>query len=1253
MTDFIPLPGAPNAPQLDLAPFTLDQVPIGSSIICRVNANGVDAGGNATNITIDTAPVLVTDSFVPANPVIQNLTLTDLVVGDPVTATATISYEGGNLAQMIEDGWSVEWNWSSQQSSDEFNFVVTLEKTEEIYDYMNDKIPNAGAGDKFIDKTITWTIGSNSPIQSGYFLDGSPWVVDNGDIHLISTTPESRQVKLGRVTENGDGTYSFDDSSPHTRMYDFDCTVINPDFGIRRRTTVGRNGQFSLMSSFGSEHYEPNTEITSNGKFCFDGRAGYNYDSSLWVLLSSPAPGDYYVDHKWDKTTRKLEAGDTVYTARSVYVPIEGTNGDPDNPNPLPAVGEHRDGNLYYWGHVWFPTGDQDQNIVEQICILNILSSAPPANAFRPPANWDPVDKINKPIFTEQDDLSSSFFGTDTNPYPNFTCFDNTTPSYLNDPNWTTENIGNNQPSKSGIFITTFTTSNQQRQHRPLSENWRGYGGFESIILQNQIVKCFDAKLNPELRTRLRRKIAQKGIDAYGMWRSTCLFNHYTGFHGGQYTPCFLMAWLVCGKPDEMWKILNAEEIGSEANDTLVRASEWDLSARDFPENIFHESSQRVQSTPEFNMSNMDWVYDSCDLIESNAGETTVFRTTSANSYNLEYTSNPDGWTITPPSGVLKNFKINSISGICGDVLPRQIVLSFNSAEDAQYCYDRMANISFGVKNGTTTLVGEKYFHRILGGDVRAGSVIQGSEIIFSENVDVDSKGGSTDMQLIFKATMEDTSTNINGRFSWPSPSLDLPSSHVSPEQIFTYDQIIEIERIPSPSEPRIAAANPGKNLHTIRNISSVFPGWPIGDNKYNIVPNWYAGALVKGENGVGRVLASSALEPKDGHFYNIREMDLSEAQAGFPVQKIRLYVKGFPCSDTNQPISIYRDSIEEAESGISWMTSTTGGLLATPGRAIGRDYHYSTISFQHAAGLYSRHVGGRNNLPKIGQIMFDHSKAMVADPINYMTLTEDVIYAKGLPLPNGLPPTPTNYQEYYDYENPGQVDPFQDSFMSVLDRQLYTDDVAVPLPRPIIFGRKETWPDEDLNSFTFPNRDVGIDYDTDMHLLFVPNYNNNNSSKFYDKDGTLIYNAGWCQVINCLPNFGQTDPDQDQDDRLEDPIVAPDGTTIYQWLQIRVTSNVPVFVDDSIGPVGANGYPQWGNFIGNDKTLYFWEKGKNAPVKFKCEPIADDSTGWHAKYIKVDNSGNYLPYIADPTTTKGTNELSTGGTWFFLNREI
>jgi hypothetical protein len=67
-----------SGPSLNLAPFTLDQVPIGSSIICRVNANGVDAGGNATNITIDTAPVLVTDSFVPANPVIQSLTLTDL-----------------------------------------------------------------------------------------------------------------------------------------------------------------------------------------------------------------------------------------------------------------------------------------------------------------------------------------------------------------------------------------------------------------------------------------------------------------------------------------------------------------------------------------------------------------------------------------------------------------------------------------------------------------------------------------------------------------------------------------------------------------------------------------------------------------------------------------------------------------------------------------------------------------------------------------------------------------------------------------------------------------------------------------------------------------------------------------------------------------------------------------------------------------------------------------------------------------------
>lgn len=74
-------------------------------------------------------------------------------------------------------------------------------------------------GDLFPDgrveeKTITWTVGSNSKFEYGFFLDGSPWIKDNGDLHLVSVTP----VPVKNL---------------NSWFEDVDCnqTAINPDFG--------------------------------------------------------------------------------------------------------------------------------------------------------------------------------------------------------------------------------------------------------------------------------------------------------------------------------------------------------------------------------------------------------------------------------------------------------------------------------------------------------------------------------------------------------------------------------------------------------------------------------------------------------------------------------------------------------------------------------------------------------------------------------------------------------------------------------------------------------------------------------------------------------------------------------------------------------------------------------------------------------------------------------------------------------------
>ena len=91
-------------------------------------------------------------------------------------------------------------------------------------------------------QTVTWVLDSSLPIVTGEFLDGSKWVVNNGDIRLLRVTPEASQGVCQTLLAKKDWTFlaaSDGNTKPEqgdTVNFKFwkNITVINPDVGKMR-----------------------------------------------------------------------------------------------------------------------------------------------------------------------------------------------------------------------------------------------------------------------------------------------------------------------------------------------------------------------------------------------------------------------------------------------------------------------------------------------------------------------------------------------------------------------------------------------------------------------------------------------------------------------------------------------------------------------------------------------------------------------------------------------------------------------------------------------------------------------------------------------------------------------------------------------------------------------------------------------------------------------------------------------------------
>jgi hypothetical protein len=368
--------------------------------------------------------------------------------------------------------------------------------------------------------TYQWTIRSNTAITSGTFFDGTPWIVDNGGLTLTNVTPA--RVTVTDYIEGG--TFSGETM----------ITVLNPDFGLFIPASQGITGDPKNVSTTKTYATGPSAgeEVTQSRVLSpFDFRAGSytnggtgnigtGFDSTQGLTL----PGEY-----------KLSAGDMIVT------------------------------NYGYTGDI---TGDDfDKPWTESYGCLTVLASAPGASAFRPPVNWDPNDKANRPVFYENDTLNHS---GNMFTYPNYSISGASawTGTYIAySP--TNPNINLDRPGTITPFFASRDPNNARGTLKIQASVSDEYGNYQATAEDAMMLSVFDPAVAGATREIYRRTIAQRGIDTWGQIASMGAAIRANGGHNPEYHPRVFFAWCVTGAT-AMLDFLNLTAYGSTASGTRL-----------------------------------------------------------------------------------------------------------------------------------------------------------------------------------------------------------------------------------------------------------------------------------------------------------------------------------------------------------------------------------------------------------------------------------------------------------------------------------------------------------------------------------------------------------------------------------------------------------------------------------------------------------------------------------------------------------
>ena len=450
--------------------------------------------------------------------------------------------------------------------------------------YINSADPGeqaAGAAAWQETKTITWTVGSNAPIVSGTFLDGTPWVRENTThpIHLISVTPEPGVYTSGANEVPGNTNFVTNQ------------TVINPDFGKIHNRSYGQVGVIPNQQGVVYNPADPNFEITfpdreqwrttvdhlirctnnecvvtANGDPRFmlslDGRSGRTSSAQAdgKSLPGATGPGDCYDPTQvWNRQTVALENGDMILSAIS-----------------------HVDPNAGFWG-----SSNQDREPMYDM--FGTLTIVPVdvndyTTYYRPPINWDPTLKTQRPYLQAKSQTSLDSFNMvmDNNmtPFESGLTWDastNTSRWFTPDFFFTSANQNNDlmgiksTPLRLGsvrlMAVGSEIDDTAQGWTRDMACTHNEYGGWEQGDTEAMFLMAFDAAVDSNIRTKIRHCLAQRGIDVYGAYRSLGKWNSPNGSHASPYDWYLLYAYAFVADNTDIADVM-AGNIGMVANDT-------------------------------------------------------------------------------------------------------------------------------------------------------------------------------------------------------------------------------------------------------------------------------------------------------------------------------------------------------------------------------------------------------------------------------------------------------------------------------------------------------------------------------------------------------------------------------------------------------------------------------------------------------------------------------------------------------------
>ncbi len=399
-----------------------------------------------------------------------------------------------------------------------------------------------------------WTITSGLTFQHGTFLCGEPWVVDNGDLTLTAVTPEETVSELEPLL----GT-----SGP------INCTVLNPDTGkVLPHQTYYQN-----------ENYDPswlNYAIKRGDKpvqgqfvYCVDGiSAGAVAGDDIRDIASTVLGGmggvmihhDYRGGLFWAKQQQ-----------------TSGTQFFPGNTLDLPAPLEAGDMVMTSYGvtgSIHVLVSGRAQPFTESLGVLTVLASAPGASAFRPPINWDPTDKANRPIYYEVDDLSLDRNGNSTLwSLPNYN-FSSDTKTY------TDQQLGRKSVDyclrRCGTveYLPYGHVDQSRGTVRNQANSGEEYGSYPAMVESSMFSYMFDPTVDAATRDTFRRVLTQRGIDVHGAVHSLGKKMDQSGGFNDSYPSKQMLAWAVT-EDSAMYTHLDGYGWGAGGSGTHWPQKQW------------------------------------------------------------------------------------------------------------------------------------------------------------------------------------------------------------------------------------------------------------------------------------------------------------------------------------------------------------------------------------------------------------------------------------------------------------------------------------------------------------------------------------------------------------------------------------------------------------------------------------------------------------------------------------------------------